>query len=62
MVSQTTEKIEYTSLEEKTMEIMINEGNNQDKLKRLSFIENPQKKRIYKFSQKGYEETYGEMI
>ena len=45
MVSKTTEKIEYTSLEEKTMEIMINEGNNQDKLKRLSFIENPQKKK-----------------
>ena len=62
MVSQIADNIEYNSTESTITEIMINEVNNQDKLKRLSFIENPQKKRIYKFSQKGYEETYGEMI
>ena len=35
MVSQTSEKIEYTSLEEKMMTIMINEINKQDTMKML---------------------------
>ena len=34
MVSHTDEKIEYTSVSATVMEIMINETNNQDTLKR----------------------------
>ena len=36
-VSQTAEKIEYTSTEEKVMAIMINEINNQDIMKITCF-------------------------
>ena len=54
MVSQTAEKTEYTSTEEKIMEMMINEINNEDTVKRSLFMETfSLQQGINKFGQKG---------
>ena len=63
MVSYTAEKIEYTSTEQKMMVKMINEINNQDTLKRSSFMEKfSLKQGINKFGQQVYEAAYGKML
>ena len=63
MVSQTYEKIEYTSMEAKIMVITINEINNKYTVKRSSFMETfSLKQGIKKFGQKGYKVTYHEII
>ena len=50
-------------MEATIMVIIINETNNQDTAKRSSFMETfSLKQTINKFSQKGYESTYGESI
>ena len=63
MVSQTVEKIEYDSMEAKIKAIMINEINEQDKVKSSPFMETFSLKQVIeKFGQKGYEATYGETL
>ena len=63
VVSQKSEKIEYTSMVERIVSIIINKINNQDIVKRSSLMETfSLEQGIKRFVNKGYEATYGEML
>ena len=63
MVSQTDDNVEYTSMEATIVEIMMYKINNQDTVKRSSFMETfSLKLGINKFCQKGYKSTCGEIL
>ena len=63
LVTQTTEKTEYSTQEATVMAIFINKMNNQDVKKRMSFLETYSLKQgIRKFGEKGYNAAFAEML